>query len=186
MPRKLRIESPGAIYHVMSRGDRREDIVLNDVDRQDFVKTLAEACPKAQFQVHAYCLMRNPRLLEDGLRLCTFESGAGENVERPGSSAGLSVEQLGVVFERAGTSSVMDAGGTVVGGARAARGYAGSAGGAGTAIGGEVTEGDAATVKGDRSAVADGDLEECSGTGLQVAAACGRHLGRNRCLHALV
>ena len=59
MPRKLRIESPGAIYHVMSRGDRREDIVLNDVDRQDFVKTLAEACPKAQFQVHAYCLMRN-------------------------------------------------------------------------------------------------------------------------------
>ena len=59
MPRKLRIEYPGAIDHVMSRGDRREDIVLNDVDRQDFVKTLAEACLKAQFQVHAYCLMRN-------------------------------------------------------------------------------------------------------------------------------
>jgi REP element-mobilizing transposase RayT len=43
----------------MSRGDRREDIFLNDVDRQDFIKTLAEACQKTGFQVHAYCLMRN-------------------------------------------------------------------------------------------------------------------------------
>ena len=33
--------------------------VLNDVDRQDFLQTLAEACQKAGFQVHAYCLMRN-------------------------------------------------------------------------------------------------------------------------------
>ena len=59
MPRKPRIEYPGAIDHGMSRGDRREDTFLNDVDRQDFVKTLAEAYLKAQFQVHAYCLMRN-------------------------------------------------------------------------------------------------------------------------------
>ena len=43
----------------MSRGDRREDIFLDDVDRQDFLKTLAEACVKSEFQVHAYCLMRN-------------------------------------------------------------------------------------------------------------------------------
>jgi REP element-mobilizing transposase RayT len=47
------------MYHVMSRGDRREDIFLDDVDRQDFIKTLAEACQKTGFQVHAYCLMRN-------------------------------------------------------------------------------------------------------------------------------
>src|SRR5512140_67603 len=59
MPRQLRVEYPGAIYHVMSRGDRREDIFLDDVDRQDFLKTLAEACQKTGFQVHAYCLMRN-------------------------------------------------------------------------------------------------------------------------------
>ncbi len=59
MPRKLRVEFPGAIYHVMSRGDRREDIFHNDVDRQDFLKTLAEACQKTGFQVHAYCLMGN-------------------------------------------------------------------------------------------------------------------------------
>ena len=43
MPRKLRIEYAGAMYHVMSRGDRREKIYLDDVDRQDFIKTLAEA-----------------------------------------------------------------------------------------------------------------------------------------------
>ena len=59
MPRKLRVEYPGAMYHVMSRGDRREDIFLDDVDRHDFIKTLAEACQKTGFQVHAYCLMRN-------------------------------------------------------------------------------------------------------------------------------
>jgi len=59
MPRKMRGQYPGAIYHVMSRGDRREDIFLDDVDRQDFLKTMAEACQKTGFQVHAYCLMRN-------------------------------------------------------------------------------------------------------------------------------
>jgi REP element-mobilizing transposase RayT len=59
MPRKLRIEYPGAIYHVMSRGDGKGDIFLDDVDRQDFLKTLAEACGKTGFQVHAHCLMRN-------------------------------------------------------------------------------------------------------------------------------
>jgi len=59
MPRQLRVEYPGAIYHVMSRGDRKKDIYLDDVDRQDFLKTLAEACQKTGFQVHAYCLMSN-------------------------------------------------------------------------------------------------------------------------------
>lgn len=59
MPRQIRIEFPGAIYHVLDRGDRREDIFQDDVDRQDFLKTLAEACLKTDWQVHAYCLMRN-------------------------------------------------------------------------------------------------------------------------------
>jgi putative transposase len=58
-PRQRRVQFPGAIYHVMSRGDRREDIFKDDVDRQDFLKTLAEACQKTGFEVPAYCLMRN-------------------------------------------------------------------------------------------------------------------------------
>ena len=59
MPRQIRVQYPGAIYHVMSRGDRREDIYLDDVDRQQFLATLAEACQKTAWMVHAYCLMRN-------------------------------------------------------------------------------------------------------------------------------
>jgi len=43
----------------MSRGDRREDIFLDDVDRHDFIRTLAEACQKTGWQIHAFCLMRN-------------------------------------------------------------------------------------------------------------------------------
>ncbi len=49
MPRKPRVQYPGAIYHVVSRGDRREDIFLSDVDRHDFLRTLAEACLKTGF-----------------------------------------------------------------------------------------------------------------------------------------
>jgi putative transposase len=59
MPRQVRIEYPGAMYHVMSRGNRRQDIYLDDVDRQDFLKTLAEACQKCDWQIQAYCLMSN-------------------------------------------------------------------------------------------------------------------------------
>jgi len=59
MPRKLRVEYPGAIYHVMSRANGKGKIFETDVDRQDFVKTLVEACAKTGFEVHAYCLMRN-------------------------------------------------------------------------------------------------------------------------------
>ena len=40
MPRKLRVEYPGAIYHAMSRGNGRQNIFRGDVDRQDFLKTL--------------------------------------------------------------------------------------------------------------------------------------------------
>ncbi len=59
MPRALRIEYEGAIYHAMNRGDRREAIFLDDQDRQTFLKTLGEACGKANWQIHCYCLMEN-------------------------------------------------------------------------------------------------------------------------------
>ena len=42
MARKLRVQYPGAIYHVMSRGDRREAIFADDHDRKRFLDTLAE------------------------------------------------------------------------------------------------------------------------------------------------
>src|SRR5215204_1088314 len=59
MARKLRVQYEGAIYHVMNRGDRREDIFHDDDDRRLFLKTLGETCDKTAWQIHAYCLMRN-------------------------------------------------------------------------------------------------------------------------------
>jgi len=59
MARQLRVEYEGAIYHVMSRGDRREAIFLDDEDRLRFLRTLGDTCERADWQVHAYCLMGN-------------------------------------------------------------------------------------------------------------------------------
>ena len=43
----------------MSRGDRREEIFRDDLDRKSFLQTLGAACEKTGWQVHAYCLMNN-------------------------------------------------------------------------------------------------------------------------------
>ncbi|MBX9742971.1 MAG: transposase [Chthoniobacterales bacterium] len=59
MPRQLRIEYEGAIYHVMNRGDQGENIFFDDEDRRKFLAMLARTCIKAGWQVHAYCLMSN-------------------------------------------------------------------------------------------------------------------------------
>ena len=57
MPRGLRIQYPGAIYHVLNRGDQREDIFRDDADREKFLSTLSEACGKAHWPVlrSRYC-----------------------------------------------------------------------------------------------------------------------------------
>jgi REP element-mobilizing transposase RayT len=59
MGRKLRVEYPGAIYHLMNRGDRREAIFKDDEDRKRFLSTLGEVCQKTGWQVHGLCLMPN-------------------------------------------------------------------------------------------------------------------------------
>ncbi len=59
MARKLRVEYPGAIYHVLNRGDRRELSFKDDLDRKTFLETLAAVCAKTGWQVHAYVLMPN-------------------------------------------------------------------------------------------------------------------------------
>ncbi len=43
MPRQVRREFAGAIYHLMNRGDRREDIFRDEQDRRIFLATLTEA-----------------------------------------------------------------------------------------------------------------------------------------------
>ncbi len=59
MPRKLRVQYAGALYHVMNRGDRREAIFADEQDRRRFLDTLGEACQMTGWQIHAYCLMPN-------------------------------------------------------------------------------------------------------------------------------
>jgi putative transposase len=49
MARPLRVEYPGARYHLMSRGDRREKIFLDAKDRQDFLRLLSRACANTLF-----------------------------------------------------------------------------------------------------------------------------------------
>ena len=59
MPRSLRIEFPGALYHVMARGNHRQDIFLSDLDREAFLRTLAQACDRTGWRVLAWVLMSN-------------------------------------------------------------------------------------------------------------------------------
>jgi putative transposase len=59
MPRQVRREFAGAIYHVMNSGDRREAIFRTEQDCGLFLATLTEACRKTEWPIHAYCLMRN-------------------------------------------------------------------------------------------------------------------------------
>ena len=57
MARPLRIEFPGALYHVTSRGDRREPIFEDDEARVKFLGVLAEVVNRLNWLCHAWCLM---------------------------------------------------------------------------------------------------------------------------------
>lgn len=59
MARPLRIEYPGAVYHVTSRGNARKSIFLEDTDRQVFLEVLKTVVEKYNWLCHAYCLMDN-------------------------------------------------------------------------------------------------------------------------------
>jgi putative transposase len=59
MVRPLRIEYPGAVYHVTSRGDRREPIAKDDTDRAMFLDVLGQALQRFDAQAWGYCLMGN-------------------------------------------------------------------------------------------------------------------------------
>lgn len=59
MPRKPRVEYTGAVYHVMSRGNRQQKVFRTDQDNGLFLATLGEACERTGWKVHAYVLMGN-------------------------------------------------------------------------------------------------------------------------------
>ena len=55
----MRIEFAGALYHITSRGDRREAIFEDDADRRAFLTVLAEVVERYNWICHAFCLMTN-------------------------------------------------------------------------------------------------------------------------------
>jgi len=59
MARPLRLEFAGALYHITSRGDRREAIYETDEDRELFLTVFSEVCDRYHWVCHAYCLMGN-------------------------------------------------------------------------------------------------------------------------------
>ncbi len=59
MARPLRIEFPGAVYHVASRGNARQRVFLDERDRAAFLEAVAAGASRYGFIIHAYCLMDN-------------------------------------------------------------------------------------------------------------------------------
>jgi REP element-mobilizing transposase RayT len=59
MARPLRIEYPGALYHVTSRGNAKQAIYLSDSDYEDFLDVLCGVVRRYNWLIHAYCLMGN-------------------------------------------------------------------------------------------------------------------------------
>ena len=59
MARPLRIEYPGALYHITARGNRKENIYHGSPDRYQFLHILENTVERYNWLCHAYCLMNN-------------------------------------------------------------------------------------------------------------------------------
>lgn len=59
MARPLRIEFPGAVYHITSRGNAKQFIFMDDVDRGKFLEVLFLVVERFNWLYHTYCLMDN-------------------------------------------------------------------------------------------------------------------------------
>lgn len=59
MARPLRVEYPGAVYHVINRGNAGENIFRSNRDREKFLEYIEKAAERFLLNIHAYCLMNN-------------------------------------------------------------------------------------------------------------------------------
>ena len=59
MARPLRVDYPGAYYHVINRGNNQENIFKNERDKEKFIEYLERACQRYSIIIHTFCLMRN-------------------------------------------------------------------------------------------------------------------------------
>jgi len=86
MARPLRLEFSGAIYHITSRGNAREQVFLDEVDRKIFLSIIVDTVKRYNFIFHAYCLMENHYHLL---------------VETPDPNLSLGMRQLNGVYTQA-------------------------------------------------------------------------------------
>ncbi len=84
MARPLRIQYPGAYYHVMNRGNHGEAIFITNTDRSRFVEALADSCETFGVILIAYVLMTN----HFHLLVQTAHDNLSEFAPRAGSGAG--------------------------------------------------------------------------------------------------
>ena len=59
MARSIRIEYPGAVYHVTTRGNARMAVFVDDADRMRFLEILEDVIKRFNWLCHSYCLMEN-------------------------------------------------------------------------------------------------------------------------------
>jgi putative transposase len=86
MARPLRIEYPGAVYHVTSRGNEKKEIFRDNIDLESFLNTLAKVNDRYNWTCHAYCLMDNHYHII---------------IETPDSNLSLGMRQLNGVYTQA-------------------------------------------------------------------------------------
>lgn len=86
MARPLRIEYPGAVYHITNRGNDKKDIFKDDQDRETFLKILTFVNKRYHWLCHAYCLMDNHYHLM---------------IETPDGNLSLGMRQLNGVYTQA-------------------------------------------------------------------------------------
>jgi hypothetical protein len=78
MSRPLRIEFPGAVYHISARGNEGQPIFLKDGDRRQFLELLGREIGQQRWLCHGYCLLTDQyRLLIE-----TLEGHLGRGVGR--------------------------------------------------------------------------------------------------------
>ena len=59
MPRKARIDAPGALHHIMARGIERRDIFEDDFDRNNFLERIEKIIFETDTRCYAWALIPN-------------------------------------------------------------------------------------------------------------------------------
>jgi len=99
MTRSLRLEHPGAIWHVTSRGNERRDIFRSDHDRSRFLDILADVVDASHWIVSAYALMSNHYHLLLETPLPTLSAGAKRLNERYAQHFNIEHRRVGHLFQ---------------------------------------------------------------------------------------